>query len=63
MVSAEVSRNFSFYSAHTPTGSGMDMLPEASYSIQDPLWAVCINVQKKGRTKVEPGLYYYAGRT
>jgi hypothetical protein len=62
MVSAEVSRNFFFYSVHTPTGSGMDVHPEASYSIQDPLGAVSIHVRKKGRTEMEPGLHYYAGR-
>jgi|JFJP01.1.fsa_nt_gi hypothetical protein len=44
------------------TSMSMGVLPEASYSIQDPLGAVWIHVRKQGSTEMEPGLYYYAGR-
>ena len=44
------------------TSMSMGVLPEASYSIQDPLGAVWIHVRKKGSTEMEPGLYYSAGR-
>jgi hypothetical protein len=55
-------KELSFYDADTPTGSVMDVLPEACYIIQDPLGAVWIHARKKGSTEMEPGLYYYAGR-
>jgi hypothetical protein len=55
-------KELSFYDADTPTGSVMDVLPEACYIIQDPLGAIWIHVRMKGSTEIEPGLHYYAGR-
>ena len=62
LTSSGGTKELSFYDVDNPTGSIMDVLPESSYIIQDPLGAVWIHVRKKGSMEMEPGLYYFLGR-
>lgn len=52
-------KELSYYSADSPSGSVVHMLPESSYLVMDPMGGVWAHVRKSGNVDVEPGLYYY----